>query len=307
MNSPDLHPQRTTGILFVLSATLFWGTTGTAQAFAPAAAGPIAVGVLRLIIGGVALLVLALVRGALGRGQRWPLWPTVLAAASMAAYQLVFFAAVRQTGVAVGTVVAIGSAPILAGLLDWLVRGERPSQRWLIATLCAIGGCALLALTGGELRVNGWGILLAVGAGASYAIYALGSKALVQDRPPDAVTAVAFFGGALLLMPLLPFLDLRWLGEPRGVLVALHLGLLATAAAYALYVRGLVRIPTATAVTLSLGEPVVATLLGVVVLGERLAPVAVVGVLLLLGGLAVLILPAQWGGRVRRVPASSAS
>lgn len=279
------------GRWYLLGAAILWGTTGTAQAFAPPAASPVAVGVVRLVIGGVALLVLALARGTLRQATPWPWLPTALAAGSMAVYQLVFFAAVRQTGVAVGTVIAIGSAPMIAGLLGWLVRAERPSIRWLLATIFAVAGCGFLVRNGGDLNVNALGILLALGAGASYALYALASKELVDLHPPDAVAAVAFFGGALLLAPLLWFLDLRWLGEPRGLLAALHLGLLATAAAYALYVRGLVRIPTATAVTLSLGEPVVAALLGVVVLGERLAGMALAGLLLLLFGLGTLAVP----------------
>jgi DME family drug/metabolite transporter len=289
------HPLRTTmGSFFVLGAAVLWGTTGTAQTFAPASAGPVAIGVIRLMIGGVALLLLAFARGSLYRGQVWPVWPSFLAAASMAGYQLVFFAAVKQTGVALGTAVAIGSAPILAGLLGWLVRGERPTARWMVATLCAIAGCGLLVGGGGSLSVNGVGLLLAIGAGGCYAIYALASKMLVEGRPPDAVTAVAFFGGALLLTPLLFVVDLRWLTQPNGLLAALHLGLLATAAAYALYVRGLALVPTATAVTLSLGEPVVAAALGVVLLGERLSGPALAGLALLLAGLAILtVLPAQ--------------
>lgn len=281
------------GKWYVLAAAILWGTTGTAQAFAPATARPVAVGVVRLVIGGVALLVLALARGALRWDKPWPWLPTTLAAGSMAAYQLVFFAAVRQTGVALGTVVAIGSAPLVAGLVGWLVRGERTTARWLLATLFAVAGCGLLVQNGGDRNIHALGLLFALAAGASYAIYALASKELVENHPPDAVAAVAFFGGALLLAPLLWFLDLRWLGEPRGLLVALHLGLLATAAAYAFYVRGLARIPPATAVTLSLGEPVVAALLGVMVLGERLAGMALIGLLLLLFGLGMLAVPGR--------------
>lgn len=284
-------PQPWMGSLYVLGAALLWGTTGTAQAFAPPDAQPVAVGVMRLVIGGFALLALALARGSLRQGPRWPIWPTLLAAGSMAAYQLVFFAALRQTGVALGTVVAIGSAPLIAGLLEWGVRGERPSGRWLAATFCAVAGCGLLLFNTGRLDANSGGLLLAMGAGASYAAYALASKGLVDGRPPDAVAAVAFFGGALLLAPLLPFVELQWLRSLSGVAVALHLGLFATAVAYGLYVRGLALIPAATAVTLSLGEPLVAAALGILVLGERLTMPAVGGVALLVAGLGLLATP----------------
>jgi len=63
---------------------------------------------------------------------------------------------------------------------------------------------------------------------------------------------------------------LGWLATPRGALVALHLGLLATAAAYALLAAGLRRVTVATAATMSLAEPLTAAALGVALLGERL-------------------------------------
>jgi len=280
--------QKQSGHWLVLAAAVLWGTTGTAQALAPPTAEPVGVGAVRLAIGGAALLILALTRGALQPGGRWPVLPTAFAAGSMAVYQLCFFAAVARTGVAVGTIVAIGSAPILAGFLGLIVRGERPSLRWLVATVLAIMGCSLLAIAGSSVTIDLGGIVLALGAGAAYAVYTLASKNLVTLHPPDAVTAVVFCLGALFLSPLLFTSDLSWLAQPRGVAVALHLGLVATAASYGLFVRGLMQVPTATAVTLSLAEPLTAGALGVLLLGEQLTSVAGLGTVLLFAGLALL-------------------
>jgi DME family drug/metabolite transporter len=273
-----------------LAAAVLWGTTGTAQAFAPEGAQPAAVGALRLAVGGAALLALAVARGALRGGERWPALATVFAAGSMAAYQLCFFAAVAKTGVAVGTIVAIGSAPILTGGLGFLVRGERPARRWFVATLLAVSGCSLLIAAGGGVRVNVLGVVLALGAGVAYATYAVAGKRLLEERPPEAVMAVVFCLGALLLLPLLVTADLNWLAQPRGLGVVLHLGLIATAAAYTLFARGLMAVPVATAVTLSLAEPLTAGTLGVVVLGERFTVAAIFGIGLVLSGLALLSL-----------------
>jgi DME family drug/metabolite transporter len=221
-----------------------------------------------------------------------------LAILTVAGYQLCFFAAVARTGVAVGTVVAISSAPVVAGLLGLLAFDARPGRRWAAATGLAIAGCLLLTLadaSAGAVQVDPLGILLAVGTGASYAIYTLALKRLLAFQTPDAVTAVAFSGGALLLMPLLFFVDLRWLTEPRGLLVALHIGLIATALAYLCFIRGLVTVPAASAVTLALAEPLTATLLGMLVLGERLRGPALLGMALLALGLGVLAWPRREG------------
>jgi DME family drug/metabolite transporter len=141
--------MKSRGSWLVLLAACLWGTNGTAQALAPQGAQPIIIGTLRIALGGVTLLAFALLRGSLHRSKRWPFWPTLLGALSMAAYQMFFFAGVARTGVAIGTIVGIGSTPILAGPIGYLARGERPSRRWAMATGLGIIGCAFLLVAGG--------------------------------------------------------------------------------------------------------------------------------------------------------------
>jgi DME family drug/metabolite transporter len=154
----------------------------------------------------------------------------------------------------------------------------------------AISGCSLLVLAQGDVRLDLIGMLLALGAGLSYALYTLLSKDLMATLPPDAVMALLFGLGALLLLPLLLFSDIRWITQPSGLWVVLHLGLVATALSYLLFGRGLKLIAPARAVTLSLTEPLTAGVLGVVLLGESLTPGAVLGILLLLAALLWLAL-----------------
>ena len=286
----DVAPRARTlraGALLVLAAGVLWGTSGTSQALAPAGVNPGSLGALRLLVGGGALLLIASLRGGLGSG-RWPVFGTLLAGAFVAAYQLCFFTAVSRTGVAVGTLVAIGSSPVVAGLLALVFRGERPGRAWGVATLLAVAGCALLVGGGGDIAVDLPGVLLALGAGASYASYAMAIKGLLPGRSSEAVMAVVFCLGALLLSPLLFFSDLHWLLAPRGMAVVLYLGVVVTAVSYWLFARGLRSVPVASAVTLSLAEPLVAALLGILFLGERLTLTALSGIPLLFAGLAVL-------------------
>jgi len=279
------------GAWFVIAAAMLWGTTGTAQAFAPAGFDPRLIGALRLLVGGIVLLLLALYRRELGRYQDWKWGPVLLAAALTASYQLCFFAAVAKTGVAVGTIVGIGSGPIFGGLLGLVFRGERPSRRWLLATIMAIFGCSLLVLSGGEVAVDPYGILLAIGAGASYAAYTLMIKGLLEKHSPNAVMAVVVCIGALMLSPVLINCDLNWLMQPRSIAVILHLGLATMALSYWLFARGLQTVQVASAVTLTLAEPVTASLLGLFLLGEQMNTQAFTGMGLIFCGLIVLVVP----------------
>ena len=276
------------GQFLVLAAAICWGTTGTAQALAPPGANPLSIGAVRLILGGAALLIYALIRGKLRSGKKWSLWITLLAGASMAAYQVFFFAGVARTGVAVGTSVGIGSSPILAGLIAFVVLGERPGMRWLVATGLAVLGCSLLIAAGSSIQIEIRGIILAIGAGAAYAVFTVASKELLEQHSPEAVMAITFCLGALLLLPLLLTSQWSWLAELGGLLVAIHLGLITVGLAYSLFARGLSLVPVATAATLTLAEPLTAGILGISVLGEKLSPPAFAGILLLFAGLVLL-------------------
>lgn len=116
--------------LLVLLAAILWGTTGTAQALLPGAPDPLRVGAVRIAIGGAALLLAARLSDGFARGEQWSARPVALAALGVAAFQVLFFSGVERVGVAVGTVVAIGSAPAFAGMLGWAVARERPGGRW---------------------------------------------------------------------------------------------------------------------------------------------------------------------------------
>lgn len=265
---------------------MLWGTTGTVQALAPEGVHPIAIGAVRLAIGGLFLLLLSLGKIHL-RG--WPVKGTVTAALCMALYQPFFFSAVSLTGIAIGTVIAIGSAPVIAGLLEWGIKRKVPQASWWTSTALAIAGCLLLFINRGSVVADPRGILLALGAGASFAGYTMISGTLVNRRETLPVVAVVFMLGAIFLTPFLFLYDLSWLMEVRGAGVALHLGVVATGLAYLLFARGLVKVPASTAVTLSLAEPLTATMLGVFLIGESLDALSWLGVGLLLLGIMLLV------------------
>ena len=275
----------------VLAAAVLFGTTGTAQALGPDGTSPLGVGAVRLAVGGLALLlVLPLVGGsARGATQLWRTPAGLLAGVCTALYQVCFFAAVERAGVALGTLVTIGSGPVFAGLLGAVLLREQVERSWLAATGTCVGGLALLSLAdGSDGTADPVGLLLGLGAGAAYAAYTVAAKQLMRGgRLPADVMASAFALGGLLLLPLLAGQPLGWLAGPGGWLLAAYLGLVTTTAAYLLFGRGLAVLSAGPVTTLVLAEPLVATALGTGVLGERLPPAGVAGAGLVLVGLAL--------------------
>ncbi|MFF2275637.1 EamA family transporter [Agromyces sp. NPDC058126] len=299
-------------VIAVLLASVCFGTTGTAQALGPEVDAT-SLGAARLVIGGGALGALALAlrlgrrRDADGtpvasptgttRATRHPLVELLLVgagAAGVLAYQPTFFAGTEANGVAIGTVVALGSAPVLTGALDWALRRRYPGHRWAVATAIATAGVAVIAAAsapsgGGAAPADPLGLLASLGAGASYAVYTLAAKALI-DRGWSATGSMgALFGtGAVFALPLLIATDASWLAQPAGLAMALWLGLVTVTIAYLLFGFGLTGLVPATVSTLTLAEPLTAGLLGVLVLGEHLPAGAVLGLAVLATGIVVL-------------------
>lgn len=280
---------RRRAVLSVLGAATLFGTTGTAQALGPAGTSPLGVGAARIVIGGAGLFaVLPKIGGS--RRDAIALWRTrwgLIAGLTTALYQVCFFAGVSRAGVALGTLVTIGSGPVVTGLLSWLLLRERPRASWLVATaVCVIGLTLLVGSGSAQPDVDPIGLALALASGVGYAVYTVAAKRLINDgHRSDEVMAAAFGLGGVLLLPVLITAPTAWLASPSGLALALWLGLVTTTLAYVLFGRGLRHLPAGPVTTLVLAEPVVATALGVVVLGERLPPLGWLGAGLVLAGL----------------------
>ncbi len=276
-------------VLIVFSAVLF-GTTGTSQALAPEGISSSAIGCLRLIIGGPALLILTSVFNRTNPlTLRPPLIPTFIAACGVVMFQLCFFDAVARTGVALGTIVAICIAPVFAGFLSAIFQKERLSLSWAVASTLAIAGCVILGTAGGgAIKVDMMGIVLAAGAGFGYAVSLVGSKKVISDHSPAMGISIILCVGALLVTPKIMTEDLTQVMTRNGLAVILYLGIIATAAPYLLLATGLSTVPVSHTSIIMLAEPLTGCMLGVLLLGEKFTLTLALGSTLIFCGLVII-------------------
>ncbi|VXA93698.1 DMT family transporter [Plantibacter sp. T3] len=289
----------------ILAAVCF-GTTGTAHALLPIEVGSVAFGAARIVFGGALLVLVWAAFARRSGGTRPPLTrvaelgrpalvvAVVVGTIGVTAYQPFFFLGVERNGVAIGTLTALGSAPAITGLLEWAIHRQRPSARWFLATIVAAAGVAVLSgVTGGGIgTVSVDGLLASVGAGASYALYTLCSKALIEHGwTPLGAMAALFGGAALVSVPILLTTETAWILTMPGALAVAWLTLVNTVAGYLLFGYALGGLPASRVATLTLFEPLTATLLGILLLGESFGPSTVVGAALLVTGLAILVVP----------------
>jgi DME family drug/metabolite transporter len=282
------------GFALICLAAVSWGTTGsvTTVLVSGAGASPLVIGAVRMVVAAALLLAAARwVSGALAvhRGDRWR---CVVLGSCMAAFQVTYFSAVTMTGIAIAALIAICGAPLLIAGLAAATLGERLTARVAGALALGVAGTALLIVgprTTADLSPRFLaGVLLALGASVSYALYVVLAKATLARTAPLPLAAASFGVAALVLSPFLAAPEAGGqiaLGWPW----LLYLGAVTTAGAYAAYTIGLRDVPASVAGVGSLMEPLTATLLGVGLFGERLGGAGVIGSLLLFAALVLLV------------------
>jgi DME family drug/metabolite transporter len=272
----------------VLAAVCF-ATTGTAQQLGPDSSSPLGVAAIRFFIGSIVLFIIAFLRPSRNPiSQQQPLatWVWVATAFGQALYGAAFFSAVRSTGVAVGTVVALGSAPLITGAITAFFSRKAPSRSWLGTTTFAIIGMSLIVVSGKESQVTVSGVALALCAGLGYALFALGSKTILSSGVSSELAMAKVFGVAsLMLAPTLFFVDYKWLLHGDAIVMVVWLGVVTLALAYWSYATGLRQLEPSQTTMITLVEPVVATLLGAVVLSERPSVLAWCGIVVVIAAL----------------------
>jgi len=291
--------QQLSGMAGVLVAAILWGTTGTAATYAPdlspLAVGAVAMGVGGLLQGLIAATTIIRQRRLIARH-----WPGLLTGAlSVAIYPLAFYTSMRYAGVTVGTVISIGSAPLLSALIEIRLDGLRLTKQWASGALVGVAGMALLCIakSGGHSSGSGSamvGIALGLLAGFTYALYSWSARRLMQGGVrPRAAMGATFGAGGLMLMPVLLMTGAPLLAAWNNAATGIYMALVPMFVGYVCYGFGLARIPASMATTITLLEPVIAALLAVMLVGERLPMYGWAGVALIVVSLAVITAPAD--------------
>lgn len=241
--------------------------------------------VVRLASGAVFLLLLIRLRKrgmALGGG-----WKGGLA---LYLYAYLFSVAYLQLGAGVGALVLFGAVQITMFAVAWL-RGERLSARTLLGMLIAFAGLVLLLLPGAEAPPLLSALVMAA-SGVAWGAYSLLGKG---SPNPLADTA----GNFVRSLPLLLVLGVVMLAlarthvSPAGLLYALASGVLASGAGYAVWYGVVKQVSAQQAATMQLSVPVIAALGGVVLIGEPMSLRLLLASLVVLGGVAMALLPVR--------------
>lgn len=253
-------------------APAIWGTTYVATTELLPAGYPLHVAMLRALPAGLLLL---LVFRTLPRGHWW--WRVmVLGALNFTFFwAMLFVSAYRLPGGVAATVGAV--QPLIVIALARLVMGRKITPAAVLAALAGLGGVALLVLTP-SAALDPVGIAAGLAGALSMAAGTVLTRHWQPDVPALTFTAWQLTAGGLLLVPL------ALLMEPSlpaltglNLLGFVWLGLIGGALTYILWFRGVARLEPAAVASLGFLSPLVATLLGWLLLGQSLSPLQIMG------------------------------
>ncbi|MGJ9421094.1 EamA family transporter [Aeromicrobium sp. CF3.5] len=271
-------------LLLVTSfAPIVWGSTYLVTTELLPPGRPLLAGVLRALPAG---LVLIAITRTLPTGSWW--WRSlILGTLNIGAFfALLFIAAYRLPG---GVAATLGATqPLLAVGLAWLLLGQAPTRRRLLASATGLAGVALLVLRG-DAGLDRWGVAAGLG---SAVVMATGIVLTQRWRPPVgllAATGWQLTAGGLVLVPVMVLVEGTRMPALTGAHAAgyVYLGVIGALLAYVLWFRGVGRLPAPDVALLGLLSPLVAVALGWLVLDQGLTRWQLVGGALVLGALAV--------------------
>jgi drug/metabolite transporter (DMT)-like permease len=257
-----VRPDRR-GALLVAAAAILWSTGGFAIKFAPVSA--FAVVFHRAWIAAIKLLLLL-------RPRRFRPTPAFAVACVSYAAMIVTFVVATKWTTAANAIFLQDSGIVWVLLFSPLIAREPILRRDAAAVALALAGMTLFFV--GKISAHGQaGNLIALASGVFYAVTIL---MLRRQRGP-ASEWTAIFGNTLAALFVFPFLSHAFVMPPSAWAALVFLGVVQIGCAYALFVRGLMRVSATEASIVALIEPILNPVWVFLLLGERPAPLALVG------------------------------
>lgn len=182
-------------------------------------------------------------------------------------------------------------APIVVTLLSVVLFKEKLTPVKIVAVVTAFAGCCLVSGLMGDISITGKGLLFGIGSGVGYALYTIFSRyALQRGYTSNAINfyscLLAGIGAMIIWRPLDTFEVM--FSSVGNLLFCVLTGIVTCFVPYFLYTYSLTGLENSKASVLASVEPVVASIVGFVLFGEKLGAANIAGVILVLAAVVLL-------------------
>jgi|GEM_PF-3334374 Predicted permeases len=283
------------GIVFSICAGFCWGTFGIARGLGPAEATSISFAGLRLVIAAAALVLWAWMSGAYraaGPVKNWPFVSTFFSGLAVGGFTYLYLEGMYRAGVSIGTPVGCASIPLFAMLVEWVMYKKRPTLTQFLGLIVVVTGITLASYAPDEQIEPGRrlsGVLFALASSLAFVYYSMALQVNTAKFPNLMVQANMFVVAAVMMFVwALLRTDCSWMLTPKGLGATLWSGLVSAVLGIWFYIKSMKVIPVSIATILSMAEPLVGAVLGIMILGESADSLKLTGLGILLFGIFVV-------------------
>lgn len=288
--------QELKGTLLVITAGVIWGTTGlfvrTSSTFG---LSTLQIAAFRFAI---TALMFAIVVTVVDRSM-WrislrdlPLFLGI-GVCSVAFFSVCYFTAIQMMPISTAAIL-LYTSPIWVMLMSVVFFKEKMGIRKLAGLILAFLGCVLVSGVGGSVTLPGFIIGLCSGIG--YALYSVLGTIALRKYSSLTVTLYAMLFAAIATLAICDtptMINVIATAQPPHdtLFICLFMVLMAFTTAmapYLLYTQGLMHVVASKASIMATVEPISATILGIIFLGESLTLPSAIGILCVVGAIVVL-------------------
>ncbi len=291
--------NKISGPLFVLAAGCLWGLMGLlVRSLNAVGLESLEICFIRAFVTFICMLVGLLIFNRQALRIKWKdIWCFVgTGAFSVTFFNFCYFKTMTFTSLSVAAVL-LYTAPAFVMLMSAILFGEKFSVKKLAALVLAFIGCAFVSgIVGGAGALSLTGILYGLGAGFGYALYSIfGRYALERGYKSVTISSYTFLFASISAFlfvdagKILPIIGSDW----QFGLKTVFLVLLVTLLPYLSYTKGLNEMENGTASVLASVEPVVATLVGIIIYKESMSIWNFIGICMVLFSIVLINLNFQ--------------
>lgn len=278
------------GVIYVLAAGFLWGCTGF---FVRTLTGEFGfttfqVVTLRLVDAASAFLILSLIKGKDTLKVKLKHLPILFCSGFFGVFMLAvtYFSSMQCSSLSLAAILMY-TAPIFVMLASIVLFKEKLTFMKILSLILALIGLVFVSgILKGDANVTFLGVVLGILSGITYGSYSIFGKYALKHYKGFTVTAWAFIFAGLssLFIGDLPDMaqKIATQASPKLIILLLSMGVVTAFMPFLLYTLGLSRLDASKAIILASVEPLVATVLGIVVFGEQTDVFSIIGIFVIL-------------------------
>lgn len=279
--------------IFIMLAGFCWGLIGIfSRSLSGAELNPIQITLLRCMVTLILLVVILLAKDRQKlRVSFRDIWMFIgTGVCSIAFFNICYFISIGESTLSIACIL-LYTAPCFVMLMSCIFFHEKFTRQKLLALVLAFAGCCLaVGVFGEKLQTTPLGLLVGLGSGFGYALYSIFARVALRKYSWLTVITYTFLLASIALIPFShPTEIFAVFGKsPSALTNAIALGVLSTLFPFLLYTKGLEHMETGKAALLTFVEPLVATMVGVLVFQEKFTVFVIGGGALIM--LAIIVL-----------------